>query len=155
MARTASRTRLTAAVVVGSALSLGGCTFANDITTLGPYAASDGVRVEVGDGVSVENLMVLTEGGGAEAYVLGSIVNRTREEVEVTLDIAGAQAPFTLGPGETVNLTEERLTAQSVAEAPGATTPGTVSSSGSGTVEVSVPVLDGTIPPYDTYLDEA
>lgn len=156
MARTIRRTPLATAVVVG-ALALAGCSVANPITTAMPYAPSDGVRVEVTDGVTVENLMVLTDGEGEEGHVLGAVVNRSSEDVEVTITLGedGGSVPVDVAAGESVNLAEAGITTAAVGAAPGAVLDATVGATGSGDVAAAVPVLDGTIPPYDEYLDQA
>ncbi|WP_127126544.1 hypothetical protein [Georgenia sp. SYP-B2076] len=152
MARTTRRS-LIAAAALGASLVLAGCSVANPITTQGAYAASDGVRAELG-GVTVENLLILTEGEGETGHVLGSIVNHTTEPVQVTLTLGenGGSIPFRLPAEGTVNLTDEGTALESVDVPAGAVLPGSISTSGAGSVSVPVPVLDGTIPPYDEYL---
>ncbi|MHB1064803.1 MAG: hypothetical protein ACYC1Z_10030 [Georgenia sp.] len=154
MARTFRRTPLAAAALVVGSLALAGCSVVNPITTQGPYAPSDGVRVEVADRVSVENLMVLTTGEGEVGHVLGAVVNRSEQDVEVTLALGegGSTIPVGVAAGETVNLTDAGISLAEVAVAPGAMLDSLIGATGSGDVAVAVPVLDGTIPPYDEYL---
>lgn len=154
MARTFRRTPLAAAALVVGSLALTGCSVVNPITTQGPYAPSDGVRVEVADRVSVENLMVLTAGKGEVGRVLGAVVNRSGKDVEVTLDLGedGRPIPVGVAAGETVNLTDADISLAKVPVAPGAVLDSLIGATGSGDVAVPVPVLDGTIPPYDEYL---
>lgn len=156
MART-TRTRLAALIALSGTLTLAGCSVANPITTAEPYAPSDGIRVAVTDEVSVENLMVLTEGEGQEGHLLGAVVNRSGEDVEVSFSFGdgGASVPVRVDAGEHVNFTDAGITTQSVDAAPGATIPTTVSAPTAGDTQVEVPVLDGTIPPYDEFLDQA
>ncbi|WP_418607369.1 hypothetical protein [Georgenia sp. SUBG003] len=52
-----------------------------------------------------------------------------------------------------MNFTRATLTPDSVDAPPGATLPATASSPGAGAVDVFVPVLDGTLPAYETYLE--
>ena len=157
MVRTARRTRLAALATLGGTLLLAGCSVANPITTAQPYAPSDGIRVALTDDVSVENLMVLTKGKGQEGHLLGAVVNRSGENVEVTFTIGegGASVPVRVDAGDEVNFTDAGITTQSVDAAPGATVPATVSMPSAGDTQVQIPVLDGTIPPYDEYLDQA
>ncbi|WP_447925876.1 hypothetical protein [Georgenia muralis] len=157
MARTAPRARTVAVASAAATLTLAGCSVANPITTAVPYAPSDGVRVEVTDGVVVENLMILAEGEGEEGLVIGSVVNRSREDVEVTLSLGegGGEVPVEVAAGESVSLNEAGLSVASLEVAPGAVLPSSVSTDVGGTVEVPVPVLDGTVPPYDEFLDGA
>ena len=153
MARTIRRTAI-AATTLGVALVLGGCSATNPITTQYSYAPSDGVLVQVGDGVSVDNLMVLTEGEGQPGHVLGAVVNRSTQDVRVSLQVGdgGASIPVRVPAGGEVNFAHEKVTTPSVGVAPGGTLPATVSADDTGSVSVEIPVLDGTIPPYDEYL---
>lgn len=154
MVRTTRRTSLIAAATLGTSLVLGACSVANPITTKGPYAASDGVRVELTDGVSVENLMLLSEGEGEPGHLLGAVVNLTTEPVQVTITLGedGSPIPVRVPAEGTVNFTDADITEESVPVAPGANLPSSVSAGGAGALSVAVPVLDGTIPPYDEYL---
>lgn len=157
MVRTTRRTRLAALAALGGTLTLAGCSVANPITTADPYAPSDGIRVAVTDEVSVENLMILTGGEGEEGHLLGAVVNRSEEDVEVSFAIGdgGASVPVRVDAGEHVNFTDAGITTQSVDAAPGSTVPATVSMPSAGDAQVAIPVLDGTIPPYDEFLDQA
>ncbi|MPV37583.1 hypothetical protein [Georgenia subflava] len=158
MARTIRRTRLAAAAAaVAAVLVLAGCSVANPITTQDPYAPSDGVRVAVTEFVSVENLMILTTGEGEEGHLLGAVVNRSKEDVEVafTFGESGGAVPVRVEAGGTVNFTDAGITTESVEAAPGANITATVEMPTAGAQQVAVPVLDGTIPPYGDYLDQA
>ena len=153
MARTIRRPAI-AAATLGVALVLGGCSAANPITTQRAYAPSDGIRVQVADGVSVENLLVLTEGEGQPGHVLGAVVNRSTQDVRVSLKLgeSGSPIPVSVPAEGQVNLGNQKATTPSVSVPPGATLPATVGANGVGEISVEVPVLDGTIPPYDEYL---
>lgn len=157
MARTALRARTVAVASAAATLTLAGCSVANPITTAVPYAPSDGVRVVVTEGVAVENLMILAEAEGEEGFVIGSVVNRSREDVEVSLRLGegGSEVPVDVAAGESVSLGEAGLSVASLEVAPGGVLPSSVSTDRGGAVDVPVPVLDGTVPPYDEYLDQA
>jgi hypothetical protein len=152
VARTIRRSAI-AAAVLGVGLVLGGCAVGNPITTQYSYAPSDGVRVQAADGVSVENLMVLTEGEGQPGHLLGAVVNHTTQDVRVSLTVGqGSAVPVHVPAEGEVNLADQKVTTSSVSVPPGATVPGTVSADGTGEISVEVPVLDGTLPAYDQYL---
>ncbi|WP_418607179.1 hypothetical protein [Georgenia sp. SUBG003] len=139
-----------AAVTLSFVLAAPGCSAANPITTQMSYAPSDGVRVQLSDDVSAENLMILTRGEDQEGHLLGAVVNRSTDPSTVTVTVeldGGSTYTFDLGPSENVNLTDEDLTPTRVDAPPGATLPGTVSASNAGSQDVDIPVLDGTIPP--------
>lgn len=144
----------TALAAVGAAALLGGCSFANPITTQMEYAPSDGVRVELAENVSFENLMILAPTEDAEGHLLGGVVNNSQTDVtaEITLE-GGPSFEFDLGAGDEVNFTDAGLTPASVDAPPGATLPAEVSAPGLGAELVQIPVLDGTLPAYERYLE--
>ncbi|ROR73229.1 hypothetical protein [Bogoriella caseilytica] len=152
---TPRRSQLAAvALTASAALALGGCSFTNPVMTLQPYSGGDGVRAELREGaVIVENLMLLTEAEGEAGFVLGSLVNRTSSDVEITLDLDGLVESFEVPAAGTVNLMEENLTIAEITVAPGGKLTGTLSTPEDGSIQVQAPVLDGTVPPYDEYLD--
>ena len=146
--------------VVAVAAALTGCSATNQITTNLEYASSDGIRVEMGD-LIVSNLMILSGGEGEEGLVLGGLANDSGEDVTWTLALtddpeqtvsvdvpAGGTALF--GPG-----TDTELTLDSVPEPPGALAEVRLSSPATGQVSARVPILDGTLPPYDEYVPAA
>ena len=134
------------------AVVLSGCSATNEITTRNEYAASDGVRAELGD-VVMGNLLVLTSAEGEAGTVLGSLTNNGQSDVEITLGVGegGAQDPIDLPAGGTVLLGPEQdveLEVDSVPAAPGALVDVTVTSDAGGSSTVRVPVLDGTLAEY-------
>jgi hypothetical protein len=154
-ARSSLRHRLAAAGVVALVgVALTGCSATNEITTSKAYSASAGVRAQLGD-VTAENLLVLASAKGAPAALQGAVTNRGKAAVTVSLT-AGAVAIGTVrvNPAETVLLggdTGKSITF-AVADAPGAVTPLTLATGPGGTLTVSVPVLDGTLPEYATLI---
>lgn len=146
-----------AGVVLASAALLSSCMLASDFTTLNPYAPSDGIRIEVADGVNVENLLVLTPGEGETGHVVGTIVNNSPEMVTVLIDIGetGNPSPFDVPGNGNIALHEANVTIESVDAAPGATI-GTHVQGPDGFSEVRrTPVLDGTLPEYAEFLEQA
>ena len=158
--------------VVGVLLALTGCSATNPMTSMNNYEASDGIRVELGDVVGT-NLLILTAGEGEPGTMLGALTNQGQDEVELTLALAGGQdgqagaelTSVTLGAGDTVIFGPERATdaaagdeatgpprealdLEAVPAPPGALADLTLTSDRAGTVGVRVPVLDGTLPEY-------
>lgn len=146
--------RLLAGLIAGMlALSaLSGCTPLSPVKTQKSYAASDGVRAQFDD-LRVENLLVLTAEPGAPAQVFGTLVNNSHQP-----------ATFTIQLGEQV-IVEQEVAADSQVKLPleespvlegdfkpGAMVDGTVKVDSGDMQDVAVPVLDGTIAPYDEYL---
>jgi len=154
-ARSSLRHRLAAAGVVALAgLALAGCSATNQITTAKPYSASDGVRAELGD-VTAENLLVLASAEGAPGALQGALTNRGTDAVTVTLT-SGTTAIGTVRVDATSTVllggdTGKALTF-TTANAPGGVTPLTLETGPGGTLTVSVPVLDGTLPEYATHV---
>lgn len=154
MARSA-RSRLTAAVALGAGVAtLSGCSFANPIQTLEPYAPSDGVRVEVTDGVFVENLLVVAEDEGEPGRVLGAVNNATGEQVQVTVTFAdtGESVSASTEPDGFFNFTDEEFVIQQTPAPPGGTATAEVSTATAGAVTVEVPVLDDTHEHYEDFV---
>lgn len=147
-ARTAPRTAA-ALIAVVVAAGLAGCSATNPITTQVSYNPSDGVATEIGD-VRAGNVLILAAEEGAPGTVLGYLVNDGTRDVQVRLAVDGEQvledalpagATMLLGPDHT-DVVVDRVPA-----APGDLVPITLSSS-AGSVTVSVPVLDATLPQY-------
>lgn len=147
------RRPLAALVIAAAALSAAACA---PITTQIPYAASDGVRVELGDQLTAVNLMVLTTGEGAEGVLLGGVTNHTADDTTVDFIFEGSSGalPVDVSANSTTLFgpDHESVSIASVAAPPGAILDVQISSPESGSVTVGVPVLDGTLAPYDEYL---
>jgi hypothetical protein len=158
------RRRRGAALVAVAAViaAISGCA---PVATLMHYNPSDGIRVDLGEGVIINNLMVLTEEEGSPGLVLGGITNSGGTATRVTLQTEDAQTTVAVGANQTVLLQPPADVADdaaagdsldvvldTVAAPPGGTLPMLVSTPQAGSAQVSVPVLDGTIPPYEQYL---
>lgn len=138
-----------AVALVGAALA--GCSATNPITTQEPYAASDGVRVTLGD-LTAENLLVLTSGAGEPASLQGALSSDAAEAVEVTfaLEDGTEVGAVEVGAGDGVLLggTDGEQLLFTSADVPGATTDVTITTAAGGSETIAVPVLDGTLPEY-------
>lgn len=134
--------------VAGLALALAAC---SPITTTDPYAASDGIRAQVGD-LEVLNLMIVAEEEGAPGLLLGAASSSALEESSLTLaSIDGELEIFVpLDAGQTVNFytEDDGLEIESVPVPPGANLQMTLTDAAGETVEVYVPVLDATLVEY-------
>lgn len=169
--RTLSAPRIVfSALVAATLLGVSGCSYINPITTDVPYAASDGLQVEIGDQVTGSNLLVLTAEQGEPGVLLGAFTNRTNEPTTVTVQAqGGTDQPIVdvrLKPHETVLLgppnaerrqvtgSASRMSATNpqiatVPARPGALVSITLSTPRSGEQQLQVPVLDGTLPAYE------
>ncbi|HHW84568.1 MAG TPA: hypothetical protein GX743_12305, partial [Actinomycetales bacterium] len=129
------------------------CAWASPTQTDKMYAASDGTRVSLvdGDAVRVENIMVLTEAEGSPARLFGAVVNDTNDPANVTVTVDGDfSVDLEVDAKSVVRLEEEADVFGNSPAAPGATVPVTFDYQGSVTRDV--PVLDGTLEPYDQFL---
>jgi hypothetical protein len=138
-------------VVALLTLLLAGCSATNPIATAGSYEPSDGSGAEL-DGVRAGNLILLTAEQGASGTLLGFLTNSRDRAAEVSLDLPDGTSigSVRLEAGETVILGPDgdtELTVESVPAPPGAYLDVTMTT-GSGSVPVSVPVLDGTFSQY-------
>ena len=149
------RSRAVGAVITAATaatLTFAGCSATNPIATQNDYAPSDGVGAQLGD-VSFGNLLVLTSAEGEPGTLLGSVTNRGRDDVKVTLGLSDGAAgpPIDVRAGDTVLLGPEKdvtLELDAVPAPPGAVVDLAVSSDAGGSSTVGVPVLDGTLPEY-------
>lgn len=126
--------------------------------TMNQYAAGDGARGDLGEQLSLENLMVLTAEQGAPGQLVGGVVNHWERPAEVSFAAEGMGETLTAtaAGGETLllNPDQESLVFSAVPVPPGAILDLQVSSPESGSVTIPVPVLDGTMSPYDEFLPD-
>lgn len=136
------------AVAAAGLLALSSCALTTEVTTQKPYAPSDGVRVELDNGVRVENLFFLVGTEGDEAIVHGLINNRSQEErtVKFAVDSVG-DMEFDLEPDSHQNFTDEELTVPADFTA-GENVTVTVSS-GEESFDARVPVISACTKGYE------
>lgn len=159
MARSTRRARLRSAVVAlfaAGALTLSGCAATE---TMGTYAAGDGARAELANQIRAENILIITEAEGSPGTMTGSLVNEWSQDADVTLAVDGLGEAISLTvPGsDTVLISpdHESIELPSVPVAPGGVLDVQISTSESGSLTLPVPVLDGTIDPYQDYLPDS
>jgi len=140
--------------LVLAALALAGCSAVNPITTNVPYSPSDGIRVELGDALSAENLLVISAAKGEPGALIGGLTNGGTDDARVTIAADGTNTVTVHVPaGVTVLLGTEAdaaLSLDSVDVPPGAVLPVTISTPAGGSQSVSIPVLDGSFAQYAT-----
>lgn len=135
--------------VAGLALALSAC---SPITTDEPYAASDGIRAQVGQ-LEVLNLMIVSESKGSEGRLLGAASSSSEESdtLTITAEDGSIDIPVSLGAGETVNFSgdeDEVVLVDDVSVEPGSNVRVTLTNDAGESVDVHVPVLDGTLAEY-------
>lgn len=145
--------RIAAAAALTAALA--GCSLTNPIQTQVVYAASDGVRITIGETIQAENFLLLTEAEGEPGALIGALTNRGDDDTVVTVTIDGAGThEVPVGAGESVLLTgEDVLRFDAVEAIPGANLPITISTGADGAASATVPVLDGSLPEYGEVLE--
>ncbi len=159
------RTFRAAALAAGLAVAgsvLAGCSATNPITTENQYSASDGVRATLGD-VRASNLLVLTAAEGATGAMYGGLINDGAEDRTVTVAAGDETTTVRLAPGQTALLGVDNppvgdaadVRFSSVDVPPGGLLAVTLSTPEDGSVEIQVPVLDGTLPEYATAVPTA
>lgn len=146
-----------AAAVALAVLALSACSAINPITTKKEYQASDGVNIEIGDAGEALNLLVVTTAKDAPAVLTGSIHNAGSDSLEVRVSIDGtnvttvdvpAAGTVQLGTSDGQTLVQGTATA-----APGGLATVALGTDVDGALTVDVPVVDGTIPPYQDIVD--
>ena len=148
-----TRRVLGAAAAAAFALTMSGCAFASPVSTQLDYAPSDGARVVLSQGgaqVRVENMMILTAGEGEAAQVFGMLANDSGEDATVAVQIGEEMDEIEVPAGGTADLAAEIDPYEGLDLVPGATVE--VAFDYEGVVTHSIPVLDGTLAPYDEYL---
>jgi len=139
-------------------LALAGCSSTNAIQTDRPYAPGDGVRVTLGD-VRAENLLVVGTAQGEPGALSGALANDGGEDVDVTVGIGGEDTRLTvpargavlIGTGSS---TGESVEVGAVDAPPGSFTTVSLTVGGARPYAVDVPVVDGTVPPFDSVLGD-
>jgi hypothetical protein len=84
-ARRRARALAAAGAVLVAAGALAGCSTRSPATITTPYAAADGVNVDLGDIVALRDVLVVGEKKGGRGAVVGTVVNRTDKTVVVEL----------------------------------------------------------------------
>ncbi|WP_349897740.1 hypothetical protein [Parafrigoribacterium soli] len=153
------RARRAASVVLAAAvlLSTAGCTFFAPQTTLKPYDPSDGVNTQIGD-VYIRNVLLLSDHSG-DASLLANVVNESDNGVKVSFQYEGKKGKVDdsvfANPGKVSSVggfTDEQLVLHGVDAKPGTLFPIFVQYGDQTGKQLLVPVLDGTLKPYNELL---
>lgn len=155
--RPARRAVLLAAAAASLSAAVSGCTFTNPQLTAQPYLPADGQVVDLGDGVVVSSLHVITRAQGEPGVLLARVTSGSPEPRQVAFVAENLDEAFTVPPNETLEIGgvepgSALVVIDPVTEAPGLLLPMTVAVEDGTTEEVRVPVMDGTLEYYEPYL---
>ena len=140
---------------LAAALTLTGCSATNDITSEQEYNSSDGVGARVGD-IKAINFLIVSAASGEPGALLGALENKGTDDETVTVtlgtdghevDVPAGQTVLLGAPGGSSNENEE-IIFDTVPVPPGAVAKVVVATESAGSVELDVPVVDGSLPEY-------
>lgn len=152
------------ALALAAVTGLAGCNLISPQRTTMEYDASDGVGVSVGD-VEIRNAILLvdptspTESPDTANFIFGLVnhsgeagtltvtVGEGAEQATATIDYPADETLVKVGYGD-----EGQFLLTGAPLAPGSAVQVTFTASSGSTVQANVPVLDGAIEPYGSYL---
>ena len=144
----------TAALGIGL-LSVTGCGYINPQQTSAQYSASDGTRADLGP-LELRNFIIIADAEDKPARVIGAVYNTSSEDVVLTIkgaDGAQAQVPVKQNSSTMLNDSTDAAILSTAGGKPGSMAEVTISEDGTNKDAMfKVPVLDGTIVDYKTYL---
>lgn len=149
------RRRLSALAVAGGLIvSVAACAPAQ---TAHYYGASDGTRVALDSGtLEVINMMVVVDSDGT-GYLLGAVHNDSTQDHTATLTTqdGSLNEAYQIPAGGTINLsTDTEIPVLDTVSVPsGANLTVTLSDSAGDSHDIPVPVLEGSLPEYQEFLE--
>lgn len=152
----APKNRVQRTLVAGAAaltlLASTGCGAINEQATTKSYSASDGIVANVGP-IGLRNVMVVAENEDSAGRLLGTVVNSSDSPVQLSLTGSGSTATVTVPADGHIRFEDEanKTTVDRPGAAPGALANVTVRVNNES-ADVRVPVLDGTLPEYSSYV---
>ncbi|MCC9198391.1 hypothetical protein QNO08_01855 [Arthrobacter sp. zg-Y820] len=142
-----------AGVIALAVLGVSSCSAVNEQATVREYSPSDGIVENVGE-VELRNILVVSNGDGEAGRLLGTVVNASPEAVDFSLALGGTTLTWNIGAGDKVvfeDTPSSEVTVPNVDTLPG-TGLRADASNGTETVDLDVPVVDGTLESYREYL---
>ena len=144
----------TAALGIGL-LSVTGCGYINPQQTSAQYSASDGTRADLGP-LELRNFIIVADAEDKPARVIGAVYNTSSKDVVLTIKgAAGAQTqvPVKQNSHTLLNDSTDAAILSTAGAKPGSLTEVSISEDGTNqNATFKVPVLDGTIVDYKSYL---
>jgi hypothetical protein len=143
-----------AALSVGL-LALTGCGYVNAQQTSHQYAASDGIRADVGP-LQLRNMLIVSSGENEPGRVIGAVYNSSSKDVKLTLKGAeGSQTEVSVKKNSytLLNDSTDPATLSTTGGKPGTLVDVQVTEDGTNVNKpVKIPVVDGTLKEYQKYL---
>ena len=127
-------------------LAATGCSAISPIATGIPYSPSDGIVADL-DGAGVRNLAVVSTGADEQGRVIGSVVNKTQEDMTVTVEVSGDSQDVDVPAGKVVSLQDEEWVVDEAGADAGEYTEGALSVDGDSQ-DLEIPVLGPTMAEY-------
>ena len=149
--------RAGAGVAIAAALiSATGCGYIYTQPTTLQYAASDGVKADL-NGVELRNIMMVSSGKGADGRLLGTILNKSDHDITVTFAFPSGEKSVKVAKGQQVRLesNDSQVIVPKISQTPGETLANTQVSSNDQSTTLNIPVLDGTLKEYASYMPNA
>jgi|GEM_PF-2145449 len=150
--RPIGRVMLAGAAVL-TAAGLAGCDLLTGDEPLPPEELEGiaiGANAELA-GVDVRSIVLIATDEGEPGRMLGTLVNGAEEAVEVTFSDEDDSVSVTVPAGDLLKFEEQETVLDSVDQRPGSYVPITVSAGGEE-VEIPVPVFDGDLEFYSTFV---
>lgn len=127
-------------------LAATGCSAVSPIATGIPYSPSDGIVADL-DGAGVRNLAVVSTGAEEQGRVIGSVVNTSREDLTVTVEVSGDTQDVDVAAGEVVSLEDQEFIVDQAGADAGQYTEGVLEVDGESK-DLQIPVLGPTMKEY-------
>lgn len=141
-----------AAIGIGL-LSVTGCGYINAQQTSHQYAASDGVREDLGS-LQLRNMLIVSTGANNPGRVIGAVFNPSSSDATLTINGAGGSQTSIPVKAKSETYLNENTDAAILSTSGG--NPGSMASvtikTGSESRTVQFPVLDGSLKEYEKYL---
>ena len=142
-----------AGVIALAMLGTAGCSAVNEQATTREYSPSDGIVENVND-LQLRNLLVVSNGNGAEGRLIGTILNDSADAQTFTLAVGGSTLQWNLPAGGKVVFEDEpaeKVLVQTVDVAAGTGMDAQLRLGGQET-GLNIPVVNGDQPDYQPYL---
>ncbi|GAA3291151.1 hypothetical protein ACFFON_17670 [Arthrobacter citreus] len=142
-----------AGVIALAVLGVSSCSAVNEQATVREYSPSDGIVENVGE-VELRNILVVSNGDGEPGRLLGTVVNASPDNVDFSMAMGGTTLTWNIESGDKIIFEDAEASEVTVPNVD--TVPGTGiradASNGTETVQLNVPVVDGTLVDYRKYL---